>query len=63
MKTVWACEGLEVGEFNLIPTESVRTPWVFLRKIKIRAAEESLPYQTLLSSLIHKYITGKIKLI
>lgn len=32
-------------------------------KIKIRAAEEGLPYQTLLSSLIHKYITGRVKVI
>ena len=32
-----------------------------LNKIKIRAAEEGLPYQTLVSSLIHKYVTGKIK--
>ena len=30
-------------------------------KIKIRAAEEGLPYQTLVSSLIHKYVTGQIK--
>jgi predicted DNA binding CopG/RHH family protein len=34
--------------------------WDF-NKIKIRAAEEGLPYQTLVSSLIHKYVTGKIK--
>jgi predicted DNA binding CopG/RHH family protein len=32
-----------------------------LNKIKIRAAEEGIPYQTLVSSLIHKYVTGKIK--
>ena len=30
-------------------------------KIKIRAAEEGLPYQTLVSSLIHKYVTGQLK--
>ena len=30
-------------------------------RIKIRAAEEGLPYQTLVSSLIHKYITGQLK--
>ena len=28
--------------------------------IKIKAAEEGLPYQTLVSSLIHKYVTGKL---
>ncbi len=30
-------------------------------KMKARAAEEGLPYQTLLSSVIHKYLTGQIK--
>ncbi len=29
--------------------------------IKKKAAEEGLPYQTLIASLIHKYVTGKIK--
>lgn len=27
--------------------------------LKIRALEEGLPYQTLISSIIHKYIYGK----
>ena len=30
-------------------------------KIKIRAAEEGLPYQTLVSSVIHKYLTGHLR--
>jgi predicted DNA binding CopG/RHH family protein len=30
-------------------------------KIKARAAKEGLPYQTLLSSVIHKYLTGQLK--
>jgi predicted DNA binding CopG/RHH family protein len=29
--------------------------------IKKRAAEEGIPYQTLIASLIHKYVTGKIR--
>ena len=28
--------------------------------IKLKAAEEGLPYQTLVSSLIHKYVTGRL---
>ncbi|MDR1323708.1 MAG: antitoxin [Candidatus Margulisbacteria bacterium] len=28
--------------------------------IKLRAAEEGLPYQTLISSIIHKYLTGRL---
>jgi len=31
-----------------------------LEKVKQRAAEEGIPYQTLISSVIHKYITGKL---
>ena len=28
--------------------------------IKARAAEEGIPYQTLISSLIHKYVSGRV---
>ena len=31
-----------------------------LNGIKVKAAEEGMPYQTLVSSLIHKYVTGKL---
>jgi predicted DNA binding CopG/RHH family protein len=31
-----------------------------LRRIKIKAIEEGMPYQTLVSSIIHKYITGRL---
>jgi predicted DNA binding CopG/RHH family protein len=30
-------------------------------KIKIKAVSEGLPYQTLISSIIHKYVTGQLK--
>ena len=30
-------------------------------RIKIRAVEEGLPYQTLVSSIIHRYLTGRLK--
>ncbi len=29
--------------------------------IQIKALEEGIPYQTLISSIIHKYNTGKLK--
>jgi Uncharacterized protein conserved in bacteria len=29
--------------------------------LKVRAMEEGIPYQTLVSSIIHKYINGKLK--
>ena len=28
--------------------------------IKLRALEEGIPYQTLVASIIHKYVTGKL---
>ena len=31
-----------------------------IEKIKQRSAEEGIPYQTLISSIIHKYVTGKL---
>ena len=31
-----------------------------LDSIKIKAMEEGLPYQTLVTSIIHKYVTGKL---
>ena len=31
-----------------------------LDSIKIKAIEEGLPYQTLVASIIHKYVTGKL---
>ncbi len=31
-----------------------------LRALKVRALEEGLPYQTLVSSIIHKYLLGKL---
>lgn len=32
-----------------------------LQKIKALAAEKGVPYQTLISSLLHQYSTGKVK--
>jgi predicted DNA binding CopG/RHH family protein len=31
-----------------------------LSEIQIRAVEEGIPYQTLMSSILHKYVSGKI---
>jgi predicted DNA binding CopG/RHH family protein len=32
-----------------------------LRRLKIKAIEEGMPYQTLVSSIIHKYLTGRLQ--
>ncbi len=31
-----------------------------LRNLKIRAAEEGIPYQTLVTMVLHKYVTGQL---
>lgn len=31
-----------------------------LRDLKIKASEEGLPYQTLIGSVLHKYVSGKL---
>jgi predicted DNA binding CopG/RHH family protein len=32
-----------------------------LNKLKAKALENGMPYQTLVSSILHKYLTGKLK--
>lgn len=31
-----------------------------LRDIQVKALEEGVPYQTLIASVLHKYVTGKL---
>ena len=31
-----------------------------LRDIQVKALEEGIPYQTLIASVLHKYVTGKL---
>jgi predicted DNA binding CopG/RHH family protein len=31
-----------------------------LNRLKVRAMEEGIPYQTLVSSIIHKYLSGRL---
>ncbi len=31
-----------------------------LTKLQVRALEEGLPYQTLIASILHKYVTGRL---
>ena len=37
---------------------SLRVPAADLARLKLRAAAEGMPYQTLINSLIHKYVSG-----
>ena len=37
---------------------NIRISKVDLNRIKAKAAEEGIPYQTLVASIIHKYVSG-----
>ena len=39
---------------------SIRLADVDIRKIRAKALEEGIPYQTLIGSIVHKYVSGKI---
>ncbi len=41
---------------------SIRLSESDIRKLKKKALETGIPYQTLISSLIHQYVEGKIKI-
>jgi predicted DNA binding CopG/RHH family protein len=32
-----------------------------MSQLKVRAREEGIPYQTLVSSILHRYLTGRLK--
>jgi predicted DNA binding CopG/RHH family protein len=38
---------------------SISVPELDLMKLKTRAAEEGMPYQTLINSILHKYVTQR----
>lgn len=40
---------------------NVRLPEYDIIQLKRKSAELGIPYQTILSSLIHQYVTGRIK--
>lgn len=39
---------------------NIRLSSPVLLEIQARAAEEGLPYQTLIASVLHKYVTGRL---
>ncbi len=40
---------------------NIRIPEFDMLMLKRKSAELNIPYQTILSSLIHQYVTGKLK--
>lgn len=40
---------------------NIRISRADLNRIKVRAAEEGIPYQTLVASILHKYVSGSLR--
>lgn len=40
---------------------NIRMPQADLNSIKALAYEEGMPYQTLIASILHKFVTGKLR--
>jgi len=49
-----------IAAANKTKNINIRISAYDIEKVKQRSAEEGIPYQTLISSIIHKYITGKL---
>lgn len=49
-----------INAANKTKNINIRISEYDIEKVKQRSAEEGIPYQTLISSIIHKYITGKL---
>ena len=49
-----------INAANKTKNINIRISAYELEKVKQISAEEGIPYQTLISSVIHKYITGKL---
>ena len=41
--------------------ENIRMSSKDVHAIQVKALAEGIPYQTLISSVLHKYVTGKLK--
>jgi len=49
-----------INAANKTKNINIRISAYDIEKIKQRSSEEGIPYQTLISSIIHRYITGKL---
>ena len=49
-----------INSANKTKNINIRISEYTIEKVKLKALEEGIPYQTMLSSIIHKYINGKL---
>jgi predicted DNA binding CopG/RHH family protein len=53
---------IAIGQMNKKKAISIRLLESDLERIKAKSLSQGLPYQTLISALVHQYAVGKIKL-
>lgn len=53
----------EAAEVTITKSErmNIRISPRDLKRLKVRALEEGMPYQTLVSSILHKYLSGRLQ--
>jgi predicted DNA binding CopG/RHH family protein len=49
-----------INTANKTKNINIRISAYDIEKVKQRSEEEGIPYQTLISSVIHRYVTGKL---
>jgi predicted DNA binding CopG/RHH family protein len=49
-----------INTANKTKNINIRISAYDIEKVKQKSAEEGIPYQTLISSIIHRYITGRL---
>ena len=49
-----------INTANKTKNINIRISAYDIEKVKQKSAEEGIPYQTLISSVIHRYVTGKL---
>jgi len=49
-----------INAANKTKNINIRISMYDMEKVKQKSTEEGIPYQTLISSIIHKYITGRL---
>lgn len=56
-------EARHIAEATLAKSErmNIRISSADLKALKARAIEEGLPYQTLVTSVLHKFVTGQLQ--
>ena len=68
-RRVWVSKGENLDKYKEVAKKTFakthrinfRVSEKDFRGIQVKAREEGIPYQTLVSSVVHKYLTGQLK--